>query len=804
MSYGTPNTPTYSVAFTDLDTMLDSLKDNVSQKITAGVVRNSIYTVWEKIDTGVPGSNGPQGSTGPIGPQGPQGVTGSNGLVGSQGPTGPIGDIGGVGPQGPTGPIASLIDVTLSDLQLLIQNSQLVVGLYYRVSGCDVNLYGGTTIMIQAVDVDKLSDEGWGYFYNAIYDQTKNNIGIYDPYVYLSSPVNLGYTYSYAGYLMPVFSSVVVMNNFGGTAKLLSPYVLKYVSGSWPVGTASIEDPTNHTITPQTITISDSPSYTTLSNVRWGGKVWNYTDINGAPLIEPTDSYTLSSDQWVSYSTSDDTKYKLVVDKIWYDINNDFIKGREDRSGNKVLCDYNLYEEIGKNSIKDFQWGNDFSNDMDMGNMDNQIIYSYFNNLNSMCSLCVGNKLSESSIFYNNLLLRGSVVKNNILSQGSYIIDNSLYYSSISENILNGVSYIQGNSLDSVSTGSGSGSGGSGGGLDNDGIGTGFLNNTDTLCYISLNTLDSGSYIKMNLLRDSSINSNNIFNGYMQYFLLKNSSMISGNTINGDPRKDFTFVFGDALSYMSSCVLDASYVGSNILSCMSFINQNLLTGSGIFRNHIMNIGRIYNNTLDSSIIEDNILSSGDISNNMLSSASIGLNQVQGSIALNTLSNNCSIRYNKISTDSHISYNSLDNLSFIESNNILDGSSVEVNTIYDWSNIHFNNLYGSGIISCTASHHSSFYCLNMSSYSEIRNGGFSASYIWYNTLQYSRVNFSNTGLITSKNIESSNFRNSTISQDLSSATLIYQTYSKEIVSTNTGDVIVVYWTAGGMTSSSITS
>jgi len=87
-SYGTPGTPTYSVTYTSLDEMLGHVPDNLKQQIVAADLRNSLFTVWDKIGTTL-GPTGPIGPIGYVGPTGPQGYTGPTGPIG---PTGSVGD----------------------------------------------------------------------------------------------------------------------------------------------------------------------------------------------------------------------------------------------------------------------------------------------------------------------------------------------------------------------------------------------------------------------------------------------------------------------------------------------------------------------------------------------------------------------------------------------------------------------------------------------------------------------------------------------------------------------------------------
>jgi len=75
---------------------------------------------------------------------------------------------------------ASVIEVTKAEIDVLIANGELVVGSAYKISGVDTALYGGTTIMLQAVETDELSLDGVGIFYNPKYDDTVSGFNVFD------------------------------------------------------------------------------------------------------------------------------------------------------------------------------------------------------------------------------------------------------------------------------------------------------------------------------------------------------------------------------------------------------------------------------------------------------------------------------------------------------------------------------------------------------------------------------------------------------------------------------------------------
>jgi hypothetical protein len=87
-SYGIPGSATYSITFDSLDAMLASVPDNNVQAIGATAVRDSIFTLWDRISTySWTASMGPQGWQGVQGFQGWQGegVQGVQGVQGRQG-----------------------------------------------------------------------------------------------------------------------------------------------------------------------------------------------------------------------------------------------------------------------------------------------------------------------------------------------------------------------------------------------------------------------------------------------------------------------------------------------------------------------------------------------------------------------------------------------------------------------------------------------------------------------------------------------------------------------------------------------
>lgn len=82
----------------------------------------------------------------------------------------------------PIGGTGTANSVALSDLQTMVSTSSLVPGQYYLVSGCQTALYGGTTLLLQAVTDNIVSSVGLGQFYNPKYDtySVYNTSGTYE------------------------------------------------------------------------------------------------------------------------------------------------------------------------------------------------------------------------------------------------------------------------------------------------------------------------------------------------------------------------------------------------------------------------------------------------------------------------------------------------------------------------------------------------------------------------------------------------------------------------------------------------
>ena len=157
--------------------------------------------------------------------------------------------------------LSNLSAVTLNDIDVLISSSGLSVGKFYKISGVDSSLYGGTEIVLQAITETSLSDVGYGIFYNPQYDQEIAGYGIFTRYM-------RGTMDNFNGIFNinePVFS------DNGAVATYLASGLLEYQYGDW----SNAQNITG-TISGATATTEffSTPSYVSGDTAIWGGKKW--------------------------------------------------------------------------------------------------------------------------------------------------------------------------------------------------------------------------------------------------------------------------------------------------------------------------------------------------------------------------------------------------------------------------------------------------------------------------------------------------------------------------------------------------
>jgi hypothetical protein len=440
--------------------------------------------------------------------------------------------------------------VTKAQVDALIASNSLVPGSTYIITGVDVPLYGGTTIMLQAETTNKLTLAGHGIFYNPKYQNSQltpnNGYGIWSNYITLNMSSIVG-TFT---------NGETVTANNGATATYLAKDFLSWISGDWSAAT-SISNGSGATAN---VGGGVSPSYAIGQDVIWGGKHWTNTSGN---VGTADDKYTLSSADWTAVPFNS-TDYNVVADVIHYDYEHDMIIRRKDKWNNDVDGNFQVFTEFISpdgygygNPIKDFQWGNgpeDF-NTTDyyfLGVQSNLVKDSYFECINFIGEYLWFNTLTQQSYMHNNItdtsgyisgntlsvfggingntLSGSSIISGNTLSNGGSIYSNTLSGSSIiSGNTLSSGGYISGNTLSVF------------GGINNNTL-SGFGS-------IDGNTLSNGSGINGNTLTNSNINNNT----------LSSSGGINGNTLTNSL---FDFSSSGTLTLKIIRYIEASYVNA--------------------------------------------------------------------------------------------------------------------------------------------------------------------------------------------------------------------------------------------------
>ncbi len=313
-------------------------------------------------------------------------------------------------------------NVSKSELDILINTSELVIGALYTITDCDILLYGGTTLILEAISNNTLNESGVGLFYNPKYDQItpgfkvwtnlntwsiSNNIGLFDP------------------------NETITANN-GATGQLFSTinstqFII--TTGDWNTAVSFIGDINGGTA--DIVSIDFMSIYNTNDIVHWGGKSW--TNINGN-LGSVIDIFTLDN-EWtvIPFNTSD---YNLIYDEIKYDYLNDTIIYRNEQNSNIVSFDIiTLDLNIFNNPIKAFMWGNLLSINPSMRGIGNQkIINSYNENINFRGAR--QNDIAFNNLSYQkNIIFETGSIQQNIIFNNSYQI-NITFTLEASQNII--------------------------------------------------------------------------------------------------------------------------------------------------------------------------------------------------------------------------------------------------------------------------------------------------------------------------------------------------------------------------------
>lgn len=247
--------------------------------------------------------------------------------------------------------LSYVISVTKSAIDALITANKLFKGITYNITDADVNLYGGSSIFLKAISVNKLEQTGTGLFYNPIYDAGDAHNGIYNKFMYPDMGLVTGRFEE---------NEPVTADN-SATGIYLAYGFLEYVSGDWSAATSITGDSSGATVS---VTDQVTPTTSIGRKAIWGGKVWN--NLTG-DLGYADDVFNLDSTNWEAITYTDANYYTPVVDSIDYDFENDAIIFRDCKEGHNIRTSIDniaFWEgsDLG-NPIKYFQWGQIYKRD---------------------------------------------------------------------------------------------------------------------------------------------------------------------------------------------------------------------------------------------------------------------------------------------------------------------------------------------------------------------------------------------------------------------------------------------------------
>jgi hypothetical protein len=157
----------------------------------------------------------------------------------------------------------------------IINSNELIVGATYKITGVDVDLYGGTDIFLQAVTTSELSFNGSGLFFNPKYNETPiwtNRIG------FTLNEINGQFNYD---------EMVITDTNAYGFFR--SYGMVELIYGDWSSAT-TISGLSSLAFA----TLNDvvAPNYDLGSNVIWGGKKW--VNVSGKTITVTDEVLTVS------------------------------------------------------------------------------------------------------------------------------------------------------------------------------------------------------------------------------------------------------------------------------------------------------------------------------------------------------------------------------------------------------------------------------------------------------------------------------------------------------------------------------
>jgi len=571
--------------------------------------------------------------------------------------------------------------VTKNELDTLISTNSLKKGQSYRITGVDksVNymyenyLYGGTDIVVMAIETNKISNSGIGQFFNPKYNRNVDGYGIWDPY----STYNITLTNNAYNFFQKNEYIYSYPNGYEGriVGDIHSNKFIT-INGDWTTEFSFAGEDSEATADINSVTIK---TYNVGDVVFWGGRAWINTSGNVGQKAGPyefTYSGTSSKvyDDWNPIAYTNSNYYNEVWDDIIYDYENDTIIERKDKSNNVVRTsksnnDYTTDSSYPYSPIKAFQWGNPFDYILDGQGVGNNFIEnSYCCNINFMGSAFIYNKfVNQSTLNTTNSNF------SSVLYIGTYFSNNTFDNTYFGDNFVTGSIY------------------------SNELVNSGIYSNA-ILGDFGSNTLNNSS-ISNNRIYNSSISQNDLFNSSInsniEYYGNINSNNLQYSRISDN------IIINNNIQY--NTLSDDSYIENNVSFEFSYNNyivyNNLTSGS-----YITNIQ--FNNYAHGNYIQYNNLNSGSSINYIYFQNSTNNNYIQynnltsGSYISNISYNSNtarynSIEYNELTSESYIyviAYNSECNGNYIRNNNLHSSSYISnITYIANYSNCYGNNI-----------------------------------------------------------------------------------------------------------------
>lgn len=447
------------------------------------------------------------------------------------------------------------VEVSTNELDGLIQDSKLEPGQSYIIKSADFQY--NTDVIIRATSKNTLAKEGYGKFYNAKYDGSVDGFGIWTPLVRFNV-TDINGTFVPNDVVLTSNNDIITTGQIIGDIPQNGGYAFVTNGGEWLniknwSGATSFTGQTSNA----TAQITDLfvPEYQLGSTVIWGNAVWvNKTGEIG--YTTDSDGFNLDTDNWlgIEQTSANESYYNVVWDQIEYDVENNFITMRKDKSNNIVRQTFWEYWDSESRFISVFQWGNDLNTVNYRGMSNNVIDNSSVNLMNFRGQVCISNTFKNQTYFG-----YGTVIE-----VGTRIRYNNFDYAGL------GYSFFGGEYID-------------------------FNNNTFINSSFYGNSFTGWADFEANIFNYSGFHDNNVANSYIgsnqvlsdsyiSYINMNNYSEMYGNTLNSSSYMDENNMINSNINNntlnSTSGLLGNSLNSTHILNCALFNNYSLTSVSG--------------------------------------------------------------------------------------------------------------------------------------------------------------------------------------------------------------------------------